>query len=111
MPGMPKAAKVGLVIGAIGAFVGIGVAMVVVAINVLGVTSASTAEASTQASEGSSAAAGGGACAKAAACCETIGGPPAACANFRRAGMPDSACSSALDGYKQAASAQGKTCD
>jgi hypothetical protein len=61
--------------------------------------------------DGASASGGAGVCARAQRCCEAIGGPPDACKNFGRVGMPDSACSSALDGYKQAASMQGKSCD
>jgi hypothetical protein len=108
MPGMPKAAKIGLVIGLIGAVVGVGVAVVVVAINVLGVGSSF---ASTSAGGDEASASGGGVCAQAQRCCEAIGAPPDACNNFGRIGVPDSVCSSALDGYKQAASAQGKSCD
>jgi hypothetical protein len=61
--------------------------------------------------EDEASASGGGVCAQAQRCCEAIGAPPDACNNFGRIGVPDSVCSSALDGYKQAASAQGKSCD
>lgn len=99
MPSMPKGAKIGLVIGLIGAVVGIGVAVVVVAINVLGVDLSGAA--------GSS---GSEVCARAARCCEAIGGPASACQNYGRVGVPDSACQTALEGYQSAASAQGKSC-
>jgi hypothetical protein len=98
VPAMPKGAKIGLIIGLIGAVVGIGVAVVVVAITVFDVGSDSTAS-------------GSGACARAARCCETIGGPAAACKNYGRVGVPESACQTALDGYQTAASAQGKSCN
>lgn len=108
MPGMPKAAKIGLVIGLISAVVGVGVAVVVVAINVLDLgSSASASEGGNEAS----ASASGGVCEQARRCCELIGGPPDACKNFGRVGVPDSACATALNGYKQAASAQGKSCE
>lgn len=97
VPGMPKAAKIGLIIGVLGAVVGIGVAVVVVAVNVLGVGTGDASE-------------GSGVCAQAARCCEAIGGPATACQNYGRVGVPDSACQTALDGYKTAAQAQGKTC-
>jgi len=97
MPGMPKGAKIGLVIGGIGAVVGIGVAVVVVAMNFLGTGTSDATE-------------GSGVCAQAARCCETIGGPATACANYGRVGVPDSACQTALEGYKSAAQAQGKSC-
>lgn len=84
--------------GLIGAVVGIGVAVVVVAINVLGVG-------------GSTGGNGSEVCTQAARCCEAIGGPAAACQNYGRVGVPDSACRTALDGYRSAASAQGKSCD
>ena len=108
MPGMPKAAKIGLVIGLISAVVGVGVAVVVVAINVLDFGSSSSTSGS---GDGASATASGGVCEHAQRCCELIGGPPDACKNFGRVGVPDSACTTALNGYKQAASAQGKSCD
>ncbi|HEY6725155.1 MAG TPA: hypothetical protein VI197_14070 [Polyangiaceae bacterium] len=97
VPGMPKGAKIGLIIGVLGAVVGIGVAAVVVAVNVLGVGTGDATE-------------GSGVCAQAARCCQTIGGPAAACENYGRVGVPDSACQTALEGYKTAAQAQGKTC-
>lgn len=110
MPGMPKGAKIGLVIGLISAVVGVGVAVIVVAINVLDFGPAS-ASASTDGDEASASAGGGGVCEQAQRCCELIGGPADACKNFGRVGVPDSACTTALNGYKQAASAQGKSCD
>ena len=97
MPRMPKGAKIGLIIGGIGAVVGIGVAVVVVAMQFVGTGTSDATE-------------GSGVCAQAARCCETIGGPATACANYGRVGVPDSACQTALEGYKSAAQAQGKTC-
>ncbi|MBL9022544.1 MAG: hypothetical protein JNL21_10090 [Myxococcales bacterium] len=54
----------------------------------------------------------GGVCSQAAACCKVIGQGTAAsaCDNFEK-GMPVSGCRQALDGYKQAAKAMGKSCD
>ncbi len=97
VPKMPKGAKIGLVIGIIGALVGVGVGVVVVLVNVLGVGLGD-------------ATAGDSVCARAARCCEAIGGPPDACKNHAKMGVPDSACEMALDGYERAAKAQGKTC-
>lgn len=97
VPGMPKGAKIGLIIGLLGAVIGIGAAVVVVAVNVLGVGTGDATE-------------GSGVCAQAARCCQTIGGPAAACENYGRVGVPDSACQTALEGYKTAAQAQGKSC-
>jgi len=98
VPGMPKGAKIGLIIGILGAVVGIGVAVVAVAVNVLDLGIGDATE-------------GSGVCAQAARCCQTIGGPAAACENYGRVGVPDSACQTALEGYKTAAQAQGKTCE
>jgi hypothetical protein len=97
VPGMPKGAKIGLIIGLLGAVGGIGVAVVVVAVNVLGVGTGDATE-------------GDGLCAQAARCCVAIGGPASACGNYGRIGVPETACQTALDGYKQAATAQGKSC-
>lgn len=54
----------------------------------------------------------GGVCAQAAACCKVVGQGAAAsaCDNFDK-GMPVEGCRSALDGYKKAAKALGKSCD
>jgi hypothetical protein len=105
---MPKGAKIGLVIGLLGAVVGVGVAVVVVAVNVLGASNVALASGDEPGSEVSEST---GVCSQAARCCETIGAPATACKNFEKAGMPDSACKSALDGYTKAAAAQGKTCN
>lgn len=100
-PGMPAGAKIGLVIGILGALVGIGAAVVVVVVNVLDVGGGAVADATS----------GDGVCAQAARCCETIGGPAEACKNYGRVAVPETACRQALEGYRTAASSQGKSCE
>lgn len=98
--GIPKAAILSIFI----ALIGVAVAGYVVMVNVGGVgldTDGST----------------GGVCGKAAACCQKIvdksgaGANADTCKNLKKVGVPDSACQTALDGFKKSAEALKITCD
>jgi len=51
----------------------------------------------------------GGYCAAAARCCKVVGNGNSACDNFED-GMPVEGCKQALESYKKAAKAMGKSC-
>jgi hypothetical protein len=97
---MPTGAKVGLVLGIAGAVVGVVVAIAMVSVNVVGVGLSDAPDTSTV-------------CGQAIACCQVISsGSDAAdsCKNLGKIGVPEQACQSSLDGFRQAAQAQGRSC-
>ncbi len=100
-PAVPGGAKVGLWLGIGGALVGIVVAIVAVAVNVMGVGLDSAAE-------------GDGICAQAVRCCEiaTVGNPSSQknCKNMGKLGVPTEACTQTLEAMRDVAKAQGRTC-
>lgn len=119
-PRMSTGAKIGLAIGALGALVGIGAAVVVtiIALGVGGFGAAGgfSAPASRPSSGGGSSTspASSGAddvCSRAIRCCETIsGGSAGSCGNLGKFGVPASACQTALTSYQRAARSMGKKC-
>jgi hypothetical protein len=96
---MPAGAIIGVVLGLIGAGVGVYVALV------------NSGGFSSLAPEPSAV------CGKAVACCQKVaekGGSKeaaAACENFKKIGVPDMACQQALDGFKKSAEALKATCE
>ncbi|MGD0524630.1 MAG: hypothetical protein ABSE49_05785 [Polyangiaceae bacterium] len=100
LPPTPAGAKIGMWIGIGGALVGVIVAVVVMAVNVGGVGLGSASE-------------GSGVCAQAVRCCEVAAAnspSKANCKNLGKLGVPDSACQQSLDGFRQSAKAQGRSC-
>ena len=93
----------GIIIGIMGALVGVGVAMYVVFVNVGGV--------------GLGAGADDGVCGQAAACCRTIqaksGNAETAetCDNLNKIGVPEEACRQSLDAFRKSAETLGVSCD
>jgi hypothetical protein len=118
-PRLSTGAKIGIAIGALGALVGIGAAVVALVVtlgfgSIAGLTAAgSSARPSTtdpQRHMAPVASSGSDMCARAIHCCEVISGDAANCSSLGRAGMPTSACATAFTSYQRAAKAMGKKC-
>ncbi|MCH9680768.1 MAG: hypothetical protein K0V04_04970 [Deltaproteobacteria bacterium] len=98
---MPAGARVGMFVGIGAAIIGVLVTVAVVLVNVGGVGLDSEPDTSTV-------------CGKAIACCETISasaGTSGNCKNLGKIGVPEQACQSSLEGFRQSAKAQGLTCE
>lgn len=106
---MPAGAKVGMVMGILGALVAVGVS-VFVSMGVGSTSSSTTTPGVTV--PAAEAATSSEVCTKAVRCCEVVSGANAAnsCGNLSQPGVPDHACQSSLDGFVRAAEAMGKTC-
>ncbi|MCL2011925.1 MAG: hypothetical protein FWG75_03955 [Cystobacterineae bacterium] len=98
---VPKGAKMGLWIGVGGAILGVGVAAVVVAVNVFGVglNSASAKE-------------GNSICARTIRCCELVrGADDSSCKNFNKIGVTEQICEPFLKANETFAAMKGLTCE
>ena len=96
----PKGALIGILIGLIGA--GIGIYGVLVNVGGFGLDT----EADT-----------GGICGKAAACCEKVSaaagnkGSPDTCKNFKKIGVPEASCQMSYEQFKKTAETLKVTCE